>query len=188
MKRVNEEMSFWDRLYIPALIKGMFTTLKHIPKKKFTYQYPEDPRSVDERGDRYRGIHKLTKDEDGHIKCVACFLCATACPADCITIKAAPAPEGYKTKEGYEREKYPENFEINMLRCIFCGYCVEACPEDAIRMTSITLPQFFRENPKDGKILGGSRNDFIFDRDMLVANNNHDVIKEKYQKGLSVLS
>ena len=188
MKRVNEEMSFWDRLYIPALIKGMFTTLKHIPKKKFTYQYPEDPRSIDERGDRYRGIHKLTKDDEGHIKCVSCFLCATACPANCITIKAAPAPEGYKTKEGYQREKYPEHFEINTLRCIFCGYCVEACPEDAIRMTSITLPQYFRENSKDGKILGGSRTDFIFDRDMLVANNNHDIIEEKYQNGLSVLS
>ena len=82
--KVNEEMSFWDRLYIPALIKGMLTTLKHIPKKKLTVQYPEDPRSVNERNDRYRGIHKLTTTEKDEIKCVACFLCATACPADCI--------------------------------------------------------------------------------------------------------
>jgi NADH-quinone oxidoreductase subunit I len=170
--RVNTEMSFWDRLYIPGLIKGMFTTLKHIPKKKFTYQYPEDPRSVDERNDRYRGIHKLTKDNEGHVKCVACFMCATACPAHCITIKGTPAPEGWETKEGYQREKCPEVFEINMLRCIFCGYCVEACPEDAIQMTGITLPQYFREIQTEGQVLGRSRNDFIFDREMLLANNN----------------
>jgi NADH-quinone oxidoreductase subunit I len=170
--KVNEEMSFWDRLYIPALIKGMFTTLKHIPKKKFTYQYPEDPRSIEERNDRYRGIHKLTKDEQGHLKCVACFMCATACPADCITIQGASAPQGWNTKEGYQREKYPEVFEINMLRCIFCGYCVEACPEDAIQMTGITLPQYFRENQQEGQTLGRSRKDFIFDREMLLANND----------------
>ncbi len=178
--KVNEEMSFWDRLYIPALIKGMFTTLKHIPKKKLTIQYPEDPRSVNERNDRYRGIHKLTKTEKDEIKCVACFLCATACPADCIIIQAAPAPEGWTTKECYKREKYPDVFEINMLRCIFCGYCVEACPEDAIRMTGLTLPQYFRERQTEGENLGSSRSDFIFDRDMLVANN--DIAQE----GLSV--
>ncbi len=178
--KVNEEMSFWDRLYIPALIKGMLTTLKHIPKKKLTYQYPEDPRSVDERNERYRGIHKLTTTEKDEIKCVACFLCATACPADCITIQAAPAPEGWTTKEGYQREKFPDVFEINMLRCIFCGYCVEACPEDAIRMTGLTLPQYFREQQKEGESLGSSRSDFIFDRDMLVANNDIP------QEGLSV--
>ena len=180
MKKVNEEMSFWDRLYIPALVKGMLTTLKHIPRKKFTYQYPEDPRSVNERNDRYRGIHKLTTDAEEHIKCVACFLCATACPADCITIKAAPAPEGWKTHEGFQREKFPDVFEINMLRCIFCGYCVEACPEDAIQMTGVTLPQYFRERQKEGEILGRSRSDFIFDRDKLVANNDIP------QQGLSV--
>jgi NADH-quinone oxidoreductase subunit I len=99
-------------------------------------------------------------------------MCATACPADCITIQGGPAPEGWETKEGYQREKYPEVFEINMLRCIFCGYCVEACPEDAIQMTGITLPQYFRERQKEGEVLGGSRKDFIFDRDMLIANND----------------
>ncbi|MDE0552661.1 MAG: 4Fe-4S binding protein, partial [Candidatus Poribacteria bacterium] len=76
--------------------------------------------------------------------------------------------------------KYPDVFEINMLRCIFCGYCVEACPEDAIRMTGLTLPQYFRERQKEGESLGSSRSDFIFDRDMLVANNDIP------QEGLSV--
>ena len=118
--KVSEEMSFWDRLYIPALIKGMFTTLKHIPKKKLTVQYPEDPRSVNERNDRYRGIHKLTTTEKDEIKCVACFLCATACPA------------GLHYNSGSTRTRRMDNqrriinvknilmfFEINMLRCIF---------------------------------------------------------------------
>ena len=109
MKNLYEEMSFWDRLYIPALIKGLFTTIKHIPRSKrsTSYQYPEDQRSVDERNDRYRGIHKLTVDNQGNEKCVACFLCATACPANCIAIEAESAPEGWQTGEGYQREKSP---------------------------------------------------------------------------------
>ena len=182
MKKVNEEMSFWDRLYIPGLVKRDAHNSETHSQEKFTYQYPEDPRSVSDRNERYRGVHKLTTDSEEHIKCVACFLCATACPADCITIQAAPAPEGWKTNEGFQREKYPDVFEINMLRCIFCGYCVEACPEDAIQMTGLTLPQYFREKQNEGEILGRSRSDFIFDRDELVANN------EIPQQGLNVNS
>ena len=184
MKNLYEEMSFWDRLYIPALIKGLFTTIKHIPRSKrsTSYQYPEDQRSVDERNDRYRGIHKLTVDNQGNEKCVACFLCATACPANCIAIEAESAPEGWQTGEGYQREKHPKSFEINMLRCIFCGYCVEACPEDAIQMTGITLPQYFRETQQDEEILGRKRSDFIFNKEKLISNNSIS------KQGLSIYS
>ena len=77
---------------------------------------------------RYRGIHILTEREDGTPKCVACYMCATVCPAECIYIESGERPE--KTIE-----KYPTRFEIDLLRCVYCGFCVDACPEEAIIMS-----------------------------------------------------
>jgi ferredoxin len=76
----------------------------------------------------YRGVHRLNKDEEGRVKCVACFMCSTACPARCIHIEADEAPWD-------DREKYPAKFDIDELRCIYCGMCEEACPVDAIELT-----------------------------------------------------
>jgi NADH-quinone oxidoreductase subunit I len=94
-----------------------------------TVEYPEQ-QTV--RSPNYRGVHRLNKDENGRIKCVACMLCATACPAHCIDIVGATAPEGWG-----DREKYPEEFVIDELRCIYCGMCEEACPVDAIELTGL---------------------------------------------------
>jgi NADH-quinone oxidoreductase chain I len=77
--------------------------------------------------ERFRGRHILTTREDGTTRCVACYMCSTACPAECITIEAG---EDQRT-----REKFPVRYDIDLLRCVFCGYCVDACPEDAIYMT-----------------------------------------------------
>ena len=62
------------------------------------------------------------------LKCVACYLCATVCPAECIYIEAGEHPNP-------EIEKFPIQFNIDMLRCIYCGFCVDACPEEAIIMS-----------------------------------------------------
>jgi NADH-quinone oxidoreductase subunit I len=93
-----------------------------------TISYPEERRSYSER---YRGAHILTAREDGTPRCVACYMCATACPADCIYIEPAEHPDPLI-------EKYPSRFEIDMLRCVFCGFCVDACPEEAIIMSRET--------------------------------------------------
>ena len=71
----------------------------------------------------------LQRDENGLEKCVACFLCAAACPANCIYIEAAENTEKVRISGG---ERYAKVYNIDYSRCIFCGYCVEACPTDAI--------------------------------------------------------
>src|SRR5215813_13038203 len=93
-----------------------------------TISYPEERRSY---SDRYRGAHILTAREDGTPRCVACYMCATACPADCIYIEAKEVADP-------QIEKAPARFEIDMLRCVFCGFCVDACPEEAIIMSRET--------------------------------------------------
>ena len=113
------------RLTIPAVIKGMAHTLRRVFRPKATLSYPEEVH-VPRKG--YRGEHRLKKDELGRMKCVACLLCQTACPAECINIVGGPSPWP-------DRDKIPVTFEIDLLKCIYCGMCEEACPCDAIELT-----------------------------------------------------
>ena len=117
-------LTFWEKLYIPEILKGMKLTLEQMLKKKETRLYPEEkwvpPPS-------YRGAPVLVLEEYGGARCVACGLCARVCPALAIEVQAAETTD--------EKERYPERFEINMLRCIFCGFCEEVCPEEAIVMS-----------------------------------------------------
>ena len=124
------EMGFWEATFVPAIIEGIKTTLRHVgDRRTVTQQYPE---VKPELPNHYRGIHRLNRDEQDRVKCVACMLCATACPARCIAIEAAPAPP-----EWPDRDKYPATFVLDELRCIYCGMCEEACPVDAIELTHI---------------------------------------------------
>ncbi len=79
--------------------------------------------------ERFRGKHQLQRDENGLEKCVACFLCAAACPANCIYIEAADNTSETRISSA---DRYAKVYNIDYNRCIFCGYCVEACPTDAI--------------------------------------------------------
>jgi NADH-quinone oxidoreductase subunit I len=128
------ELSWLDRTYFWPIWQGMVVTFEHFIRqlfrptsRRFTIQYPDMKKTMPAG---YRGLHELKRFEDGSIKCVACFMCAEACPARCITIEA----EGYSDlnlTQGFQ-EKRPEVFKIDMLRCIYCGMCEEACPKDAI--------------------------------------------------------
>jgi NADH-quinone oxidoreductase subunit I len=109
-----------------TLVKGFSVTLRNLFRKPTTEPYPSGPVRFEAR---YRGIHVLQRDEDGLEKCVGCFLCAAACPANCIYIEAA---ENTDTKRISAGERYANVYNIDYSRCIFCGYCVEACPTDAI--------------------------------------------------------
>ena len=128
------ELSWLDRSYLWPILKGLFITLGHGLKqlatptrKRFTIQYPDQKKAMPPG---YRGLHELKRDADGSVACVACFMCAEACPARCIRIEAEAFSE-LALAQGFQ-EKRPVAFEIDLLRCIYCGMCEEACPKDAI--------------------------------------------------------
>jgi NADH-quinone oxidoreductase subunit I len=139
-----------EQLYLPAIFEGLQTTIKHMFKPPITQQFPEQRPSLPAH---YRGVHRLNRDEQGRVKCVACYMCSTACPAHCIDIVAAPAPKEW----GPDREKYPETFVIDELRCIYCGMCEQACPCDAIELTTLF------------DLTGLSRQEMMFDKEKLLS-------------------
>ncbi len=141
------KLGFFDHLYLPAITTGLATTVKHMFQKRVTEHYPEVEPDLPAN---YRGVHRLNRDENGRVKCVACYMCATACPAHCIDIVAAPSPWP-------DREKYCETFVIDELRCIFCGMCEEACPVDAIELTTLY------------DLTGLSREEMMFDKEKLLS-------------------
>lgn len=116
--------------YLPGILFGLIFTFKKMlwnlfnQKKMPTLNYPEEKY---EYSPRFKGNHVLTVKKDGSIRCTACMLCATNCPAQCIKITAAEHDDPTV-------EKYPISYEIDVLRCVYCGFCEEACPVDAIRM------------------------------------------------------
>jgi NADH-quinone oxidoreductase subunit I len=116
---------------VAAIAKGMGITLREGFQPTEVENYPDGKGPL--RGarleQRFRGKHELQRDENGLEKCVACFLCAAACPSNCIYIEAA---ENTETVRISSAERYAKVYNIDYNRCIFCGYCVEACPTDAI--------------------------------------------------------
>lgn len=145
------KLNLWERLYLPAVAEGLKTTVRHMAQSMtgstFTQQFPEEEPKLPPH---FRGVHRLNRDEAGRPRCVACYLCSTACPAHCIDIVAAPSPWP-------DREKYPETFVIDELRCIYCGMCEEACPVDAIELTSLY------------DLTGLSRKEMLFDKEKLLS-------------------
>jgi NADH-quinone oxidoreductase subunit I len=116
---------------IAGIAKGLSITFREILEPTGVENYPDGPGPL--RGavfePRFRGTHVLQRDENGLEKCVACFLCAAACPANCIYIEAAENTNEVRISSA---ERYAKVYNIDYNRCIFCGYCVEACPTDAI--------------------------------------------------------
>lgn len=129
------EMTFAEKAYIPEILKGMKVTMSHLvkalakPETIPVLSYPEVQPYIPRN---YRAKHRLMKRPDGEPRCVACFMCSTACPANCIKIEATESADG-------RIEKKPAKFDIDLLVCVFCGLCAEACPVDAIRMDTMKI-------------------------------------------------
>ena len=159
-------MNFWEKIYLPAILKGMSITFMHMFKKKPTIKYPEEKRYF---SPVFRGMQILNRDEEGRERCTACGLCAVACPAEAITMEAAERKPGEENL--YREEKYAAKYEINMLRCIFCGLCEDACPKDAIYLSETFAPSDYQ------------RKQFIYSKDDLLI--PHPVNEpEAYNKAL----
>ena len=150
MQVKRPKLTIWERTYLPQILKGLWLTLKHIPKRKFTRQYPEDQPAL---YGAYRGAPVLVRDPDGRVKCVACQLCEFVCPPKAIRITP-----GFRPEERFDEdvEKEPQDFVIDMLRCIYCGYCEEVCPEEAIFLQ------------RDFAITGYNRDELKFHKDKLL--------------------
>jgi NADH-quinone oxidoreductase subunit I len=163
--RRPEELTFRERIYFPEIVAGLFITGRAFWRNLFlhiahqfggakgqaaasTLEYPNEYQKY---GAEYRGSHRLTLKDDDSVRCTACYLCATACPARCINIEAGEHPDD-------SVEKFPLRYEIDTLRCIYCGMCVEACPCDAIRMDTAVHPTVY----------GYRREDFIEDKQQLM--------------------
>ena len=143
-----------ERIYVVEVFLGLGITFRHFfvnlwrhgrralglggPPGAVTMQVPEEPGAIARRA---RTRHRLLKREDGTPRCVACMLCETVCPSECIHIIAEESPVTVV-------EKRAKSFEIDLGLCVFCGYCVEACPVDAIRMDTgqVTLSALSRED------------------------------------------
>ena len=162
----RKPMNIWERMYLPAIFKGMLITLRHVFTRNPTVHYPEQKRPF---SPVFRGLHILNRDEEGRENCTACGLCAVACPAEAITMEAAERLPGEENL--YREEKYAAKYEINMLRCIFCGLCEEACPKDAIYLSETFTPADYQ------------RKQFIYNKqELLIPNPLTD--KEAYEKAL----
>ncbi|MDG5766497.1 NADH-quinone oxidoreductase subunit I [Balneolales bacterium ANBcel1] len=156
--RNERNLNFLERIYLPEVLRGLWYTLKQMFQPKFTMQYPEerfDPPPI------FRGRPVLVED-NGQERCVACGLCARACPPLAISMQASENSDDPK-------ERYPDFFEINMLRCIYCGYCEEVCPEEAIVMS------------KDYDLVFANREEAVYDKSKLL------VAKEELQERLDFL-
>ncbi|MBI4917789.1 MAG: NADH-quinone oxidoreductase subunit I [Acidobacteria bacterium] len=126
-------LRFLQRFYLIEVFKGLAVTLRHFLGNLFARKYTvtvEWPEVKREYSERLRGRHILLTRDDGSPRCVACYMCETACPAECIYIEAEEDPSST-----VEWEKRPRVFTIDLLRCVYCGFCVDACPKEAIIMS-----------------------------------------------------
>ena len=158
-----EKLRFKEAIYLIEVIKGLGITAKIFfvnmwkwikgQRGAVTVYYPEEERP--DRSPYIRGKHYLVQNPDGSPRCVACYMCATVCPAHCIYIDADEISENPEIQRG------PKRFDIDLSLCIMCGFCVEACPVDAIRMSD------------NVKTVGYTRKELYLTKEQLLTWNPH---------------
>ena len=145
-------------VYLPAIFSGMAITLRHLKnmllgRTKVTMQYPEQ-KWDSHMPDHYRGAPALVKDERGSrpLRRLSALRIHLPAARDQDRSRAK-----FRLDDKFAKvEKYPDEFDIDMIRCIYCGMCEEVCPEQAI---------FLR---KDYAITGFTRADMVHDKEKLL--------------------
>jgi len=141
LKDVVKKAAFVD------ILRGMSVTGTYFVVDKVTVEYPKEKLQT---YPRFRGIHALLTDPaTGDSKCVACMLCPTICPSQCIHVEGEELPDG---------RSHAKDFNLDLARCIYCGLCEEVCPVAAIVMT-----RFYEGGTYD-------KRDFLLDKQALMAN------------------
>ncbi len=114
---------------IKSIAIGLSITLRYSFSKPVTIQYPA--LKID-FAPRFRGIHEFEAS-----KCIACDLCAKACPVDCI----------YIDYTGRGKNAQLTRFAIDYSKCMFCALCTEPCPTECIHMGKLhDLSGYTRED------------------------------------------
>jgi NADH-quinone oxidoreductase subunit I len=139
--RLKERLS---RLLMLDLLRGLALTFKYNLRALtaarvagnptspiYTECYPEERPLVAER---FRGAPRLNlHPETAETLCIACNLCAMACPENCIHVGAV---NRQYIKDGKpKKKKVLTTFVYDTSRCMFCDLCVEACPTDCLELT-----------------------------------------------------
>jgi len=168
----RKPLTLAERTYVPQIVSGLKTTLRHFFGPKETMEYPEQRPTIPPG---YRGVPTLVKDPNGREKCVSCQLCEFVCPPKAIRITPGEIPPGATNDHV---EKAPQAFDIDMLRCIYCGLCQEVCPEEAIWLQQqYTMTGYTREEMVNDKArlyeLGGTLPDKHFKWDKKKAAEGH---------------
>jgi NADH-quinone oxidoreductase subunit I len=115
---------------LKSIAIGMRITLKYLFSKSVTIQYPFEKLAF---APRYRGIHEFEAD-----RCIACDMCAKACPVDCIYIdKTAPRKINKETGKVDTKGGELVRYAIDYQKCMFCALCTEPCPTDCIHMGKV---------------------------------------------------
>jgi NADH-quinone oxidoreductase subunit I len=168
----RKPLTFAERTYIPQILNGLKTTMKHLVAPAVTLEYPEQRPDIPPN---YRGVPTLVFDPNGREKCVSCQLCEFVCPPKAIRITPG---EISQTAPNAHVERAPQEFEIDMLRCIYCGLCQEVCPEEAIflqnqySMSGYTRAEMVNDKKKLYE-LGGTLPDAHFKWDKKKAAEEH---------------
>ncbi len=114
------------KAFMVDLAKGLAVTFRNQhPREVYTEQYPLERPAIAER---YRGLPRLNVNPDtGETLCIACNLCAGACPEHLIVVQSERNP--------VTKRKEMTSFTLDISRCMFCGLCAEACSTDCLELS-----------------------------------------------------